>query len=419
MAPVSPSARPARVSPITFEIPVDEFRSQPIPGIDHGAKVGSCFVRVTDLPDLDSWLDVNPRVPKRNAKEVLLGQPVKGIIETLREAPQDMAIKSLGIFLLAESFEHERRPGGAHTLKIVMSDPERHGLVNGGHNYAAIRQTLENSDDELVDVGKAYVRVNIYQGIPVEKVAEMAEGLNRSKQVDDASLMNLKGLFEDIKRIMNGHSGADQVAYAQGEQGEYYVTELLLYLELFNRERYSNTRHPSGLYRSQRRMLEMFADDANASPSPMKLLTPRLPEILQLSDNIRKRVPTAAKKSSAFEMGRMKPDSKKKDRSASEKNRNTPLHWIGETMQCRVPNGWLLPMLAAFRANVRWSLIDSKFEWSAPLDEVLEATIGDLVRVCVTEHRDNGEKPEDIGKKASVYSQCYDKVELYLLRRNR
>ena len=140
---------------------------------------------------------------------MLVGQPVKGIVETLRDAPEDMAIKSLGMFLLVENAEHERRSGGAHVLKVVLSDPNRHGLVNGGHNYAAIRQCLED-EDGLSDLSKAYVRLNIYQGIPEDKVPEMAEGLNRSKQVDDASLMNLEGLFGSIKQHHGRTSGSER-----------------------------------------------------------------------------------------------------------------------------------------------------------------------------------------------------------------
>ncbi len=418
MAPSHSIVRAAHSLPRTFEIPTEEFRNHPVPGLSR-AKVGSCFIRVTDVPDLDDWLQVNPRVPKRNAKDVLVGQPVKGIIETLKEAPEDMALKNLGLYLLVETAEYERRPGGNHVLKITLSDPDRHGLANGGHTYAAIRQCVESENDALADLHEAYVRLHAYQGIPLEKVAEMAEGLNRSKQVDDPSLMNLRGLFDNIKRVMQGRPGADQIFYNQGGVGDYYAPEVLLYLELFNRERFNDTKHPNGLYRQQKRMLEMFSEDVKLCPSPMDLLIPRLPEILILSDKIRKSVPAAAKNSCSFEMGRMKPDPKKKVRSGSDKNRNTPLYFISKTMSYRVPNGWLLPMLAAFRANVRWNLEKSVFEWIASLDEVLEATIGDLVRVCVVEHRENGQKPEDIGKKASVYSQCYDKIALYLLRRTK
>ena len=46
-------------------------------------------------------------------------------------------------------------------------------------------------------------------GIPHDMVAEIAEGLNRSKQVQDPSLENLRGHFEEIKQVMAGHIGHD------------------------------------------------------------------------------------------------------------------------------------------------------------------------------------------------------------------
>lgn len=80
-----------------------------------------------------------------------------------------------------------------------------------------------------------------------------------------------------------------------------------------------------------------------------------------------------------------------------------------------VPKGWLYPMLAAFRANVSWDLQRAKFEWKVALNKLVPAVIDDLVRVCVTEHRDNNLQPDKVGKRESTYSQCYDKVQLYLL----
>ncbi len=404
------------LKPQLFEILTEEYRSLPLPGVGPKAKLGECFVRVTDLPNFDEWLDVNPRVPKRNAKEVLTGPTVAGIRNTLLEAPQDMILKNLGIYLLVDSAEHERRQTGGNVLRVSMSDPNRHGLANGGHTYAVIRDTVENP--EMADLSQAYVRLHVFQGIPEDKVSQMAEGLNRSRQVDDPSLMNLGGLFDSIKSAMKGKTGCDKISYRQGEAGEVYVTEVLMALELFNCERFDRERHPYGLYRYQKKMLEMFTHDSQPeSGNPMNVLIQRLPEILVLADQIRKEVPAAARKCCNFELGRMKPDPKKKVRAGSEKHKNTPLHFLGETMDYRIPNGWLYPMLAAFRANVEWDLKKKVFDWKIPLDELLPAVIGDLVRVCVTEHRDNQEKPEDVGVKASVYSQCFDKVELYLLRR--
>ena len=417
------NARPAVESPVSrplqFSVPTPEYRSQPIPGLPE-CKVGDCFVKVIDLPqELDNFLKVNPRVPNRNKTGVLTGPVVRGIRETLTEAPEDMAIKNQGIYLLAESAEFRKLPGGQGQLTIVLSDPERHGIVNGGHTYAAIRDVIETEGDEGA-VERAYVRLHVLQGIDADKVAEIAEGLNRSKQVDDPSLDNLRKVFQGIKDAMHLKPGEQAIAYHQGDEGDVYITEVLVYLQLFNRVRYTEDKHPYSLYRKPKQAEDHFKTDLAAEergePSASAVLVPHVHEILALADKIRKKTPAACKRC-GFEFGRMKTDSKK--RAGSKKHKNTPLPFINETMNYTVPRGWLMPMLAGFRANVDWNLQQRRFSWLIPPDELLEGVIDDLVRVCVTEHRDNNMRPEWVGNRESSYRQCYDKVLLYLARRGK
>lgn len=408
------TSAPKSGAPTVLKVRADDFRAHPIPGVD-GAKVGSCYVNAADLIvhlPLDGWLNVNPRVPSRNAKGVLSGHVVKGIQETLRGYPQDFALKCLGLFLLVEEMEHERMPGGTGELRLTLSDVDSHGLCNGGHAYAAIRDFAESEGvDALKD---AYVRIHIYQGIPSEKVIEIAEGMNRSKQVDDPSLADLAGNFSAIKKAMDGRTGAKEIAYHQGEEGTYYVTDIIRVIMFFNRERFDDTNHPHRLYRQQKVMLRQFKEDFNSRPSPLDILIPKLDEFLRLADNICKATPDAAGRlSPPFEFGRMKPDPKKSGRAGSKEHRGTRLCFIGETMDHKVANGWLMPMLAAFRANLRWNLSEGVCEWREPIDELLNEVIGDLVRICVQEHKERV-KPDEIGRKPSVYEQCYDKVERYL-----
>ena len=229
----SPShAAPVKCRGFTFTLPTDEYRSQPIPGFDAKAKMGSCFARVVDLPqELDGFMKVNPRVPTRNQKDLLSGPVCKGILLTLRESPEDMAIKNQGIYLLVEDAVFLREKGGQGTLSITLSDSNRHGIVNGGHTYAAIREAIEHSEEvEQESVEQAFVRLHVMQGIDAEKVPEIAEGLNRSKQVDDPSLRNLQGLFQRVKDIMKGHPGDDAIAYKQGDDGDVYISEVLVNL---------------------------------------------------------------------------------------------------------------------------------------------------------------------------------------------
>jgi hypothetical protein len=66
-----------------------------------------------------------------------------------------------------------------------------------------------------------------------------------------------------------------------------------------------------------------------------------------------------------------------------------------------VPNGWLYPTLAAFRANVTWDVRQDKFEWKVPLKRLVPRVIDDL-GVCVTEHRNNNLQPDKVGKREST-----------------
>jgi len=407
---VQPNASPSL--PFTFTVPTHEYRSLPIPGLE-GTKVGDCFVSVTALPEeLDGFMEVNPRVPNRTQKQVLSGPVVKGITETLVENPEDMAIKNQGIYLLVEDASFNRAAGGNGQLSITLADTARHGIVNGGHTYAAIRDAIENADEmDMRNLSRAYVRLHILQGIEESKVAEIAEGLNRSKQVDDPSLANLQGHFDNIRRAMAGRAGENAIAYHQGSEGEVYIVEVLVFLEMFNRARFDRKKHPHYLYSRTKSALEFYQKDLEVRPSPLDILVPKLPEILELSDLIQQETPSAAKRI-GFEFGRMKTG---KHRAGAKTNKNILLPFLNSTMHYRVPNGWLYPMLAAFRANVSWSLQSGKFEWKVPLKKLVRDVIDDLVRVCVTEHRDNNLQPDKVGKRESTYVQCYDKVLLYLL----
>ncbi len=400
-----------------FQIEVDDFRAHRIPGLPN-SKYGTCYIRASELVkklELDDWLEgVNPRVPNRNAKQVLTGHVVKGIRETLQDAPEDFAIKNQGLFLLVDKIGEYQRERAGGLLELTLNDTGVHGLCNGGHTYAAIKEFAESAEDTS-SLNDAWVHLHIFEGIDPEKVSVMAEGLNRSKQVDDPSLLNLEGHFKRIRKAMSDKLGEDEIAYHQGDSGSYYITEIIRTIMFFNCERFDNRRHPSSLYRQQKKMIGMYIDDVQAKPSPISLIVPRLHEILVLMDMIAEATPAAAKSlPSPFEIGRM--SDKGSARAASQVNRNTSLHFLGRSMNMKIPNGWLIVMLAAFRANVDWDLKEARFDWKVPLDELLPKVIGDLVRICVQEYRDNKNKPDEMARNPSVYEQCYNKVELQLYR---
>lgn len=406
--------RKAKEHKLVLEIPVEEYRSITIPGLMEQPKIGDCFVRVTDLPQsLDSYMEINPRVPNRTKKGILSGPVVKGIIETLIDKPDEMAVKNQGIYILVDTVEAVRKNDKMH-LTITLTDPGRHGIVNGGHTYAAIREAIETSSEEsLKFLQRAFVRLHLVQGIDADMVPEMAEGLNRSKQVDDPSLTNLQGEFDVIRKTMKGKPGENAIAYHQGDEGELYISDVLVYLAFFNPNRFNDRKQPNQLYKKQALGLKYFKQDMDNSRAFTQGLIEKLPDLLWLSDTIKKMIPQAAKHNN-FHFGRIKLGA---SRAGSTQHRGTYLPFIDERVDYRVPNGWVYPMLAAFRANLKPSEDGKSFTWRVPLKELLSAVIDDLVAVCVTEHKDNNMRPERIGNRESAYSQCYREIQLYLAKK--
>ncbi|MCW5775312.1 MAG: AIPR family protein [Phycisphaeraceae bacterium] len=406
-----------RPVPVEFLVHVDDFRSHRIPGLSN-SKVGSCFIRADELVkhlDLDEWLAVNPRVPTRSAKDVLTGHVVRGIQDTLREAPADFALKNQGLYLLVQSVgEYERQRDGGR-LRFTMSDPLAHGLCNGGHTYAAVREYSERAENPQT-LEEVWIRLHLFEGIDPDKVPAMAEGLNRSRQVDDPSLMNLEGQFEAIRKTLQGKPGHKEIAYRQGDPGNYYITEIIRAIMFFNCQRFDSRKHPSTLYRQQKQMLDAFRDDAGLRPSPIALVVPHIHEILVLMDMIAQATPAACKRlKPAFELGRMKGE-RAGVRAGSAAHKDTPLFFLGTKMDHKIHTGWLLVMLAAFRANVRWDLASGVFEWKTPLAELLPKVVDGLVAICVQEYRDNKSKPDEMARNPAVYDRCYKELELELLR---
>lgn len=407
-----------RPKSLQVKLPISAFRTLPIPGLEN-ARIGACFIKVTDIPSsLDRYMEINPRVPSRTTKGVLAGPVAKGILETLRERPEEMVLKNQGMYVLVDSMRFvttqsaDNLNSQAGELVLNLTDVTKHGIVNGGHTYAAIREAIETAtSEELLELQRAYVRLNVYSGIGAEHVPEIAEGLNRSKQVDDPSLANLQGNFEAIRTALKGHAGERAISYHQGDEGDVYISEVLVYLEMFNVARFNELKHPNSLYNRQSLALKYFAEDMQAQPELLKQLINMLPQFLELGDCIRKLVPASSNKN-ALQFGRIKVGG---ERAGSRRATPVYLPFVSETSNYRVPNGWVYPMLAAFRANLM--LRNNRLEWRMPVQELLSKVIDALVAVCVTAHRDNNSRPDLIGKRESAYAQCYTKVELFLARR--
>jgi hypothetical protein len=376
-------------------------------------------------PDLEMWLDVNPRVPRKSKKEKLTGPVAKQIVRTLQEDPERFASKNQGIYLIVENIEHKKGSGGQGEVSFTMHDKGLHGLVNGGHTFRAIRQVAEERDsarqigEEPIppDPWDAYVRLHImqFERPDASTIAEMAEGLNRSLQVDDPSLENLRGTFSEIKEKLDGKPGHDQISYRQGDQGDVDIQQVLTYMMMLNLNEFPDRKkHPHVYFGQPKEVLKAFIKDSDIESedeSAFRRILPHLHEVLVLTDKIQQL--------GVRELGRLKVSgAKKNNRVRSARNQDRTAHFAGGIIGGSFPLGWLYPVLAAFRANINpvaWR--EGRLEWYAPPVELLESTIEEMAQIIKQEHTDNKGKPAEVGRKEAAYRGCFSIILMELAHR--
>ncbi|WP_138514541.1 AIPR family protein [Rhodoferax bucti] len=396
-------------SSLIVRLPVDEYRSHPIPFVNQDSsrpKVGSCYVAVEALPtELRDWLEVNPRAPSlKKGSDELKGPVATAIVETLMEKPDMMALMNNGITILVEKAEHVKSAGGKGELTLTLSDKAQHGVPNGAHTLSAIFQTSE--DPDRPDPWNAMVRLHIFEGLEKDVIPAMAEGLNRSLQVDDKSLENLRGLFDKIKNQMDGKAGHDQIAYFQGDPKPVDVQYLLSLMVALNLTVFPDRKtHPNTYFGQTGKVLDKFAED-QTGPTPVQsfdIMLPKLQEILKLADEVQRRgvklLPRLKVKTA---------NAKNTGRVASVAHKQREAYFAGGQIDGFFPVGWLFPMISAFRANISKSDWDNGlFKWIRDPMVVLDATIDEMCDIIKEEHISNKEKPAEVGKKPAAYRLCY------------
>lgn len=402
---------------LKFKIECDDYRTLRIPGVDSKSiKLGTLFTEIDQLPDdLKNWVDVNPRDPKFTKAGNLSGAVSRSIVNTLEENPSVFSLKNLGIYILVDSVESKRLPGDRHSVEITLSNTKKHGIVNGGHTFSAIRQALNAKERKYI--GGAFVRLHLYMNVPESDIVELADGLNRNLQVTDTSLANLSGQFTIIENSLKGKKGSAEIAYADGNPGKIDILDILHILSCFDLKTYPDgERHPNDIFGNKKKILSRYVKDIEESNSSYKILIESIHEILVLSEEIQKALVPEVKR---FKIK----NTEKNNRVGSDIHKRDAIFSEG-IISGYIPQGWLYPIISAFRANMKQSSWDKgKVEWLIPTKDLIESIIADLAKKIISQHVDNKNKPGEVGRKATAYELCYSvafmniakkgKLELY------
>jgi len=380
----------------TLRFPAHQFRAIPSPV--GNSRTGFFFTSATDVPrELWDWRDVNPREVNRRSGVY------RQMAQTLVGEPARFHERNRGITVVADELSFDDK---SKNVVLKLSDNKLHGVVDGAHTLDAILEAQKNPPESG---WPAFVFLKILVGVDAEQIAEIAGGLNTSQQVDLKSLEHLRKHFTELKTILKNESYSSKIAYKMNEDKPVDVREVLYYLAVFDKEAYTENKHPVALFGRKEGIVRKFAEQAaktDGAGDSFSVLISKAPEILRLRDTIEM-------KAVALPIGRYNAGKGTKVRSAP--NKKNPLVFLNEKVDGKIPLGWVMPMLAAFRANVEWDKPKGTFSWIVPIDELVDACIERLVLGIKDVHAQENSRPEYVGRNSISWRMSYNTVSQAIL----
>lgn len=386
-------------------MPVKSFRRIESPFEKEGKKMYLAILQAKDLSkELEDWRGINPRDPKTTSGVS------KKIAQSLNDAPENFLFRNRGITLLCErvGFDNE-----ASVLSIELSNPDIHGLLDGGHTFAVLMEAFESLEDEesaSTNLNNAYVKLELLEGFrDKEETTEIVFARNTSTQVKDQSIANLLDHFGSIKDILANELYADRIAYketefaADGSKKDIDIKEILSYLICFDAEGFDSVTHPIIAYSGKSAVLS-YADSTENRTRLQKYL-PLLPQILQLRDEIYEKMPDTYN-SNGGKFGRLMGVNMKKSKSIELSFRNAKTQYV-------IPGSFIYPVLAAFRSLVE--VDNDKVSWKRDPVKFFNEYKSELIQRLGDQALEM-RNPNKLGKDKATWRTCYDYLALEIMK---
>jgi hypothetical protein len=342
----------------------------------------------------------------------LVYRDVRESLEGTGAEPGTFDLMNKGITILAKGV---RLIDKEEQIFEITVDDERGGVVDGAHTAKIIEQCNRDGttdEDQYVEV---YVRTGIENGL----ITDIARGLNTGMQVAPKSIYNIDGVFDWLKKEVDGKPYEDMIAWRESDSKAYDVRDLISVLELFNVFDFPNAKakHPISAYEKWSIPLKKFADDFEENNRKLKhskyyRLRPILHDALVLYDHIRHDFRDLHNESGG-RAGRMNIV----DEAGKNRTLDFPFAQL-EPSKYRLTKGAAYPMVAAFRNMVEVDPLGN-VEWRGGFRAVLrlwKEAGSELVTETYNATEDIGRTPDHLGKNRKHWDNLHMKLQLRLLR---
>lgn len=385
---------------------VSSFRKIPNPYIKSdnlGETKPEMYVLICDVKDLpqDIPMGTNPRMQNENTK---VAKKIQTSLTNHTE--RNFYLLNRGILLSAKSVSYNNEE---NVVTVLFEDLSVHGNVDGGHTYTIIKDFRDQ-----LETGEQYVKVEVLTGIE-DMFEQLAGARNTSVQVNDQSIAELENRFELIKDAFRNERFFSDISYKQNDVKRIDVGDILAILNLFNIEKYPTDKlspMPINSYSSKKSCTDYYIEEHkkhenDQTANPYYKMKEIMPQIAKLYDELERRMPefykgeaTGVKKYGSITGVSMVKPGKPKYKSK----------FYEYDMDYSTPNGFIYPILGAFRALVREK--DGKYEWIKDPIKVLDELGNNMVASTIQMSRDLGNNPNATGKNSNLWQTLFMQVKM-------
>jgi hypothetical protein len=340
-------------------------------------------------------MDPNPRQPNEKSLRTSLADDIR---TTANESRGLFHLVNAGIYILADSIDYNNEKG---QLAFVVDTERGQGLYNGGHTLKIIQELVENGfkqSDELRQ--RQYCNFDIQVNVQSSTLADIAEGRNRTVPLKEKTLADYQDKFNWLKDSLQNKPWASSIGYVENHDKPEDIERIICRLTAMNCLLYDKDTQPIVAYTSKKRCFELFV----GNPDKFKPLAPVAADVLEFYEHL-----VAHAKDYYL---RLVPGGKFVQWEGAVKSlqrTKDKLPLTGEEVKYRIADGWMIPLLASFRALLQQT--NGTVTWMADPKEVYKRIGGRLIRILYETHDQLGKNPNAVGKYENVYRQLYAEVE--------
>lgn len=379
----------APITPTSVSIKVLQYTDVNVSGV----RELTLYVKGPEFKRLP--LDANVREP-----DTAKSKPYKEMMRTLRESPEKFLENNLGISVIATDVVFsQRKPNGEAVLDFTFGQGT--GILNGGHTQQAILDAINDGYNIAGMVVKLSVRVA--QTYTESRIAEIAAAQNSTTNVKEYSLAEKRGLFVPLKARMSDAFKNHIVWYEGKDVGDGGVdpTDLIAYLTLFNVFAYaskysSSTIQPKECATGKGSVFSRWENSVGTSAlSEFERIYPLTDDILRLMEHI-----GLCFNDYGSQMARLSIVNESKGRAK-------PQVFSGQTPEYVLPRQMLMPLLAAFRANVYYDATRSQIGWCCDNKELFKSYSKELCEKLKISYKAGGNEVNRLSKDPTIWENLY------------